>query len=80
MKMEYDLVEIDVDEEGELSQLFKVQSIPLFVFLQNKQEKDRILGTDEEELTKFFINCNRKANQIDLPVLKIAEVNGDLPV
>jgi thioredoxin len=43
-------VKVDVDESPELSEKYKVEAMPTFVFLKNQNEVDRLLGASKEQL------------------------------
>jgi len=47
---------IDIDECGDLSDKYKISSLPTTVFLNNGDEKSRITGADIIKITKTLEN------------------------
>ena len=69
---------IDVDEESELAQEYKVTSIPYIVFLHNGNVTASITGFDSKKIENEFLSLKKKIqiqkNQIQIPKIKEAEV------
>ena len=72
------LIEVDIDENQELSNKYSVTSIPLIVVIKENNEIDRCLGFNKEKIDQAFSEIKKNPeNQIVLPILKKAEVTND---
>ena len=52
----FELVEIDVEENDEKAEEYKVRSLPTLVFLQNGVEKERCTGSKTKQQLLEIIN------------------------
>ncbi|KAG9147067.1 hypothetical protein Leryth_005307 [Lithospermum erythrorhizon] len=52
MKSHIIFLKVDVDEMGSISQEFKVEAMPTFVFIKDETVIDRIVGANKDDLQK----------------------------
>ncbi len=55
----YKVCKLNVDEAGELAQLYGVLSIPTVVLIKNGKEVDRFVGGREKADIEDFVNANK---------------------
>lgn len=56
IKKEINVIEIDAEQEQELSMKYGIISLPTFILFKNDVEVDRIVGYQTLEKLKLFIN------------------------
>jgi len=66
------LIKIDIDDEDDLPNYFKVSSIPNITFIKNGETIMTVIGADDQKIRQGFEKTF--ANQIYLPTSKKAEV------
>ena len=56
---EYAYVVVDIDTGKSIANMFRIKSVPTFIHMAKGQGEELIVGSNEDQLKRFFINVRK---------------------